>query len=167
MVKQRKRLSAVGQALLKFRCGQCRYPSDDTHPWSCLHSRSSRRRRQKLRDRRVWRTGGPDYIARSNRWRRERNVAIAAERIRAISVTSLHPVIGAVIGGVDLCRPLDAETLRQIKDAWHEHTLLRSAARALTRTTSGGLRPISARSPSGCRRSREQPGLATSRLGTT
>jgi alpha-ketoglutarate-dependent taurine dioxygenase len=51
-------------------------------------------------------------------------VAIAAERIRTISVTRLHPVIGAEIGGVDLCRPLDAETLRQIKDAWHEHTVL-------------------------------------------
>lgn len=33
-------------------------------------------------------------------------------------------MIGAEIGGVDLCRPLDAETLRQIKDAWHEHTVL-------------------------------------------
>lgn len=51
-------------------------------------------------------------------------MAIAAERIRTISVTRLHPVIGAEIGGVDLCRPLDAETLRQIKDAWHEHTVL-------------------------------------------
>ena len=51
-------------------------------------------------------------------------MAIAAERIRTISVTKMHPVIGAEIGGVDLCRPLDAETLRQIKDAWHEHTVL-------------------------------------------
>jgi len=32
--------------------------------------------------------------------------------------------VGAEIGGVDLSRPLDAETLRQIKDAWHEHTVL-------------------------------------------
>ena len=51
-------------------------------------------------------------------------MAIAAERIRTISVTKMHPVIGAEIGGVDLCRPLDAETLRQIKDAWHEHSVL-------------------------------------------
>ena len=51
-------------------------------------------------------------------------MAIAAERIRTILVTRLHPVIGAEIGGVDLCRPLDAETLRQIKDAWREHTVL-------------------------------------------
>ena len=51
-------------------------------------------------------------------------MAIAADRIRTISVIRLHPVIGAEIGGVDLCRPLDAETLRQIKDAWHEHTVL-------------------------------------------
>jgi alpha-ketoglutarate-dependent taurine dioxygenase len=39
-------------------------------------------------------------------------VSIAAERIRTITVTKLHPVIGAEIGGVDLRRPLDAETLR-------------------------------------------------------
>ena len=51
-------------------------------------------------------------------------MAIAAERIRTISVTKMHPVIGAEIGGVDLCRPLDAETLRQINDAWHEHSVL-------------------------------------------
>ena len=39
-----------------------------------------------------------------------------AERTRAISVIKLHPDIGAEIGGVDLCRPLDAETLRQLSD---------------------------------------------------
>ena len=42
-----------------------------------------------------------------------------AERTRAISVTKLHPDIGAEIRGVDLSRPLDEETVRQIKDAWH------------------------------------------------
>src|SRR5262249_2367527 len=71
-----------------------------------------------------WRAGRPDILHGAIVWRRERNVAIVAERIRTISVTRLHPVIGAEIGGVNLCRPLDAETLRQIKDAWHEHTVL-------------------------------------------
>ena len=47
-----------------------------------------------------------------------------AERTRTISVTKLHPVIGAEIRGVDLSFPLGEETLRQIKDAWHEHTVL-------------------------------------------
>ena len=47
-----------------------------------------------------------------------------AEQIKTMSVTRLHPIIGAEIGGVDLSRPLDAETLRQIKDAWHKHTVL-------------------------------------------
>ena len=47
-----------------------------------------------------------------------------AERTQAISITKLHPVIGAEISGVDLSLPLDEETLRQIKDAWHEHTVL-------------------------------------------
>jgi alpha-ketoglutarate-dependent taurine dioxygenase len=94
-------------------------------------------------------------------------VAIAAERIRTISVTRLHPVIGAEIGGVDLCRPLDAETLRQIKDAWHEHTVLLFRGQNLSEDDQRRFASISARSPSGCRRSREQPGSATRRLGTT
>src|SRR5579864_6745008 len=47
-----------------------------------------------------------------------------AERTRAISVTKLHPDIGAEIRGVDLGRPLDEETARAIKDAWHEHAVL-------------------------------------------
>jgi taurine dioxygenase len=47
-----------------------------------------------------------------------------AERTRAISVTKLHPNIGAEISGVDLKRSLDEETLRRIKDAWHEHAML-------------------------------------------
>ena len=51
-------------------------------------------------------------------------MAIASEMIDAISVTRLHPVIGAEIGGVDLSRPLDDGTLRQIKDAWHKHSVL-------------------------------------------
>jgi taurine dioxygenase len=49
-------------------------------------------------------------------------MAIAA--LDGILVTKLHPAIGAEIGGVDLSRPLSAETMRQIKDAWHKHTVL-------------------------------------------
>ena len=33
-------------------------------------------------------------------------------------------MIGAEIRGVDLSRPLDAETVRQVRDAWHQHTVL-------------------------------------------
>jgi taurine dioxygenase len=51
-------------------------------------------------------------------------VTLAAEQVSTISVTKLHPLIGAEIGGVDLGRPLDAGTFRQIKDAWHDHTVL-------------------------------------------
>jgi alpha-ketoglutarate-dependent taurine dioxygenase len=51
-------------------------------------------------------------------------MAIVAEKLRAISVTKLHPVIGAEISGVDLSQPLDAKTVRQIQDAWHQHTVL-------------------------------------------
>ena len=51
-------------------------------------------------------------------------MTLAAEQVSTISVTKLHPLIGAEIGGVDLGRPLDAGTFRQIKDTWHDHTVL-------------------------------------------
>jgi taurine dioxygenase len=51
-------------------------------------------------------------------------MAIVAEKLGAISVAKLHPVIGAEIAGVDLSQPLDAETVRRIQDAWHQHTVL-------------------------------------------
>jgi taurine dioxygenase len=41
-----------------------------------------------------------------------------------ISVIRLHPVIGAEIQGVDLHRPLNDDTVRQIKQAWHAHAVL-------------------------------------------
>jgi taurine dioxygenase len=56
--------------------------------------------------------------------RQERTVAIVAEQIKPISITRLHPMIGAEIRGVDLSRPLDAATQRQVKDAWHEYIVL-------------------------------------------
>jgi taurine dioxygenase len=51
-------------------------------------------------------------------------MSLVAEPIQAITVKKLHPHIGAEIGGVDLSRPLDAETARQIKNAWYAHTVL-------------------------------------------
>jgi taurine dioxygenase len=51
-------------------------------------------------------------------------MTMVAERTGTISVTKLHPMIGAEIGGLDLSRPLDAEALRRVKDAWHEHAVL-------------------------------------------
>ncbi len=51
-------------------------------------------------------------------------MAFVAEPLETISVIKLHPAIGAEIRGVDLSRPLDADTARQIKDAWHEHAVL-------------------------------------------
>ena len=41
-----------------------------------------------------------------------------------ITVTPLHPAIGAEIGGVDLSRVLDEDTIGQIRDACHAHTVL-------------------------------------------
>ena len=51
-------------------------------------------------------------------------MSMADAAVSRISVTKLHPVIGAEVKGVDLSRPLDPETVQQIKDAWHKHTVL-------------------------------------------
>jgi taurine dioxygenase len=41
-----------------------------------------------------------------------------------ITVTPLHPVIGAEISGVDLSKALDDATVEAIKQAWYQHTVL-------------------------------------------
>jgi taurine dioxygenase len=41
-----------------------------------------------------------------------------------IQVTPLSPACGAEISGVDLTRPLSAETVRAIRDAWNKHIVL-------------------------------------------
>jgi len=51
-------------------------------------------------------------------------MSTVAAKVRTVSAVKLHPVIGAEIVGVDLSRPLDADTVRQIIDAWHQHTVL-------------------------------------------
>ena len=51
-------------------------------------------------------------------------MSMAEAAVSRISVSKLHPVIGAEVSGVDLSRPLDPETIRQIKEAWFKHTVL-------------------------------------------
>ena len=51
-------------------------------------------------------------------------MSMVAEKVDTVSISKLHPFIGAEIPGVDLSRPLDGDTRRQIKDAWHEHAVL-------------------------------------------
>jgi taurine dioxygenase len=41
-----------------------------------------------------------------------------------IQVTPLSPACGAEISGVDLTRPLAAETGRAFRDAWSKHIVL-------------------------------------------
>ena len=41
-----------------------------------------------------------------------------------ITVTPIHPVIGAEIGGVDLSQELDTATIEAIRSAWHDHGIL-------------------------------------------
>jgi len=42
----------------------------------------------------------------------------------SISVEKLHPALGAAIRGVDLRRPMDADTFRAVHDAWMEHLVV-------------------------------------------
>ena len=41
-----------------------------------------------------------------------------------ISITKLHPEIGAEVSGVDLSQALDAATIESIRQAWYENTVL-------------------------------------------
>ena len=41
-----------------------------------------------------------------------------------ITVTKLHPVIGAEVSGVDLSQELDPATVEAIRRAWYDHTVL-------------------------------------------
>jgi taurine dioxygenase len=54
----------------------------------------------------------------------EELMTMVAERAGTISVHKMHPHIAAEVRGVDLSRPLGDETLREIKDAWHQHAVL-------------------------------------------
>lgn len=51
-------------------------------------------------------------------------MATRLKRAATITVTPLHPVIGAEIGGVDLSTELDAATIEAIRQAWYDHTVL-------------------------------------------
>jgi alpha-ketoglutarate-dependent taurine dioxygenase len=51
-------------------------------------------------------------------------MAVAADALETIKIRKLHPLIGAEISGVDLSRPLEPQTLAEIKNAWHAHTVL-------------------------------------------
>ena len=52
--------------------------------------------------------------------------ALAQEALaqEGITVSKLHPHIGAEVSGVDLRRPLDEATFEIIREAWHEHSVL-------------------------------------------
>ena len=42
----------------------------------------------------------------------------------AITVKPRHPALGAEIRGVDMTKPVDAETIRQVHDAWMKHLVV-------------------------------------------
>jgi len=50
----------------------------------------------------------------------------------SLTVTPLHPVLGAEVGGVDLTRPLDDATFARIAAAFDEHSVLVFHGQALT-----------------------------------
>jgi alpha-ketoglutarate-dependent taurine dioxygenase len=41
-----------------------------------------------------------------------------------ITVTPRHPALGAEVRGIDMRRPLDAETVKAVRDAWTRHLVL-------------------------------------------
>ena len=41
-----------------------------------------------------------------------------------ITVTPRHPALGAEVRGIDMHRPLDAETVKAVRDAWTRHLVL-------------------------------------------
>lgn len=51
-------------------------------------------------------------------------MATTLKKKSTITVTPLHPVIGAEIGGVDLSTELDTVTLEAIRQAWYDHSVL-------------------------------------------
>ena len=42
----------------------------------------------------------------------------------AIKVTPRHPALGAEIRGVDMTKPVDPETVKQVHDAWMKHLVV-------------------------------------------
>ena len=50
----------------------------------------------------------------------------------AITVRKLAPALGAEVSGVDLRKPIDAGIFSEIRDAWHEHLVLRFRGQRLT-----------------------------------
>ena len=51
-------------------------------------------------------------------------MATVLEETGSLSVTPLHPVIGAEVHGVDLSQDLDGKTIEAIRDAWHRYSIL-------------------------------------------
>ena len=51
-------------------------------------------------------------------------MATSLQETGPITVTPLHPAIGAEIGGVDLSKTLNADMGQTITQAWHDHTIL-------------------------------------------
>lgn len=47
-----------------------------------------------------------------------------AESASHVTVTPVHPYIGAKVNGVDLAQPLDESTFRAIFEAFQEHSVL-------------------------------------------
>ena len=42
----------------------------------------------------------------------------------AITVKPRHPALGAEIRGVDMTRPVDADAVKQVHDAWMKHLVV-------------------------------------------
>ena len=93
-------------------------------------------------------------------------MAALAEKMRTISVKKLHPYIGAEISRRRSQPSARSETVRQIKDAWHEHTVSGVPRSDAVRGRPAPLRVRSSvPSPSGCSRRRRGRSATVARLG--
>ena len=59
-------------------------------------------------------------------------MATSLKETSVLSVTPVHPVHGAEISGVDLGKPLEADTVEAIRQAWHGNALLLFRSQALS-----------------------------------
>jgi taurine dioxygenase len=51
-------------------------------------------------------------------------MATTLKSVRPIVIESLHPVIGAEIKNIDLRQPLSKDCIKELKEAWHVHSVL-------------------------------------------
>src|SRR5690349_9424334 len=66
-----------------------------------------------------WASSSPNILC-----HKKREVDMATVVSNRVQVRALHPALGGEVRGVDMRRPLDAETFQAVHDAWMQHLVL-------------------------------------------